>query len=97
MRWSFPFAPNRFCNNFRYQDAEFPVFQRDACGANLSLAGSTAIASAIARTSEVNMIKKVAGGYKVLSEKGKNLGGPYKSKAAAQKRLRQVEYFKHKG
>ena len=42
------------------------------------------------------MIKKVAGGYKVLSEKGKNLGGPYKSKAAAQKRLRQVEYFKHK-
>jgi hypothetical protein len=51
----------------------------------------------IARTIEVNMIKKVAGGYKVLSEKGKNLGGPYKSKAAAQKRLRQVEYFKHKG
>jgi len=61
------------------------------------LAGSTAIASTIARTIEVNMIKKVAGGYKVLSEKGKNLGGPYKSKAAAQKRLRQVEYFKHKG
>jgi hypothetical protein len=47
-------------------------------------------------TIEVNMIKKVTGGYKVLSEKGKNLGGPYKSKAAAQKRLRQVEYFKHK-
>jgi hypothetical protein len=42
------------------------------------------------------MIKKVAGGYKVLSEKGKNLGGPYKSKAAAEKRLRQVEFFKHK-
>jgi hypothetical protein len=61
------------------------------------LAGSTAIATKIARTFEVNMIKKVAGGYKVLSEKGKNLGGPYKSKAAAQKRLRQVEYFKHKG
>jgi hypothetical protein len=40
------------------------------------------------------MIKKTTGGYKVLSEKGKNLGGPYKSKAAAQKRLRQVEYFK---
>ena len=60
-------------------------------------AGSTAIATTIARTSEVNMIKKVTGGYKVLSEKGKNLGGPYKSKAAAQKRLKQVEYFKHKG
>jgi hypothetical protein len=41
------------------------------------------------------MIKKVAGGYKVLSEKGKNLGGPYKTKAEAEKRLRQVEYFKH--
>jgi hypothetical protein len=42
------------------------------------------------------MIKKVKGGYKVLSEKGKNLGGPYKSKAQAEKRLRQVEYFKHR-
>ena len=31
------------------------------------------------------MIKKVNSGYKVLSKKGKNLGGPYKSKAAAQK------------
>ncbi len=41
------------------------------------------------------MIKKVKAGYKVTSEKGKNLGGPYKSKAAAQKRLRQVEFFKH--
>lgn len=43
------------------------------------------------------MIKKTSGGYKVVSEKGKNLGGPYKSKAAAEKRLRQVEFFKHKG
>lgn len=41
------------------------------------------------------MIKKVAGGYKVLSEKGKNLGGPYKTKKEAEKRLKQVEYFKH--
>ena len=41
------------------------------------------------------MIKKTKGGYKVTSEKGKNLGGPYKSKAAAKKRLQQVEYFKH--
>ena len=45
-----------------------------------------------------NMIRKTKEGYKVLSENGKkNLGGPYKSKAEAQKRLRQVEYFKHKG
>jgi hypothetical protein len=43
------------------------------------------------------MIKKVKEGYKVMSEKGKNMGGPYKSKAAAQKRLRQVEFFKHRG
>lgn len=43
------------------------------------------------------MIKKTTSGYKVVSEKtGKNLGGPYKSKAAAVKRLQQVEYFKHK-
>jgi len=40
------------------------------------------------------MIKKVSGGYKVLSSKGKNLGGPYRTKAEALKRLRQVEFFK---
>ena len=42
------------------------------------------------------MIVKSKGGYSVKSEKGKSLGGPYKTKAAAAKRLRQVEYFKHK-
>ena len=42
------------------------------------------------------MIVKTAKGYEVYSEKGKNLGGPYKTKEEAQKRLRQVEYFKHK-
>ena len=42
------------------------------------------------------MIKKSGRGYKVVSHKGKSLGGPYKSKAAAKKRLKQVEYFKHK-
>jgi hypothetical protein len=42
------------------------------------------------------MIKKVKGGYKVVSGKtGRNLGGPYKTKAQANKRLRQVEFFKH--
>ena len=41
------------------------------------------------------MIKKVAGGYKVVSSKGKNLGGPYKKMEEAKKRLRQVEFFKH--
>ncbi len=27
--------------------------------------------------------------------KRKNLGGPYKTKSGAEKRLREVEYFKH--
>jgi len=45
---------------------------------------------------EEAMIKKVSGGYRVLSEKGKNLGGPYKTKKEAEKRLKQVEFFKHK-
>jgi hypothetical protein len=46
---------------------------------------------------EVTMIKKTEGGYKVVSEKGnKNLGGRYKTKKEAEKRLQQVEYFKHK-
>jgi len=42
------------------------------------------------------MIRKKKDGYHVVSEKGKNLGGPYKTREAAQKRLQQVEYFKHK-
>jgi hypothetical protein len=40
------------------------------------------------------VIKKTKEGYKVVSKKGKNLGGPYKSKAVAKKRLQQVEFFK---
>lgn len=43
------------------------------------------------------MIRQVKGGYEVVSHKGKNLGGPYKSRKAAEARLRAVEYFKHKG
>ncbi len=44
------------------------------------------------------MIVKRKTGYFVLSEKTKrNLGGPYKNRADALKRLRQVEYFKHLG
>lgn len=41
------------------------------------------------------MIRKVKGGYKVVSRKGKNMGGPYRSRARARARLRQVEYWKH--
>jgi len=41
------------------------------------------------------MIRKVKGGFRVVSKTGKNLG-TNKTKAGAEKRLRQVEYFKHK-
>jgi len=40
------------------------------------------------------MIRKVKGGYRVLAESGRNMG-TYRTKAAAEKRLRRVEMFKH--
>jgi hypothetical protein len=46
--------------------------------------------------SELKMtIRKVKSGYRLVSKKGKNLG-TYKSKAGAEKRERQVQYFKKK-
>lgn len=43
------------------------------------------------------MIVKRKDGYFVISEKAKkNLGGPYKTREEAVKRLRQVEFFKHR-
>ncbi len=44
---------------------------------------------------ELSVIVKRPDGYHVVSESGKNLGGPYKSMAEAKKRLQQVEVFKH--
>lgn len=42
------------------------------------------------------MIVKKKDGYYVLSEKTKrNMGGPYKTRKEAVKRLGQVEFFKH--
>lgn len=41
------------------------------------------------------MIKKTSSGYVVKSESGKNLSKPTLSKAAAEKRLAEVEMFKH--
>ena len=41
-------------------------------------------------------IRKVKGGYRLLSKKGKNLG-TYPSKSGAENRERQVQYFKHVG
>jgi hypothetical protein len=63
----------------------------------MALTGSNAKQDSIPVGRRETMIKKVKGGYKVLSEKtGKNLGGPYKSREEAEKRLRQVEFFKRK-
>lgn len=43
------------------------------------------------------MIVKRVAGYYVLSKKTRrNLGGPYKTKDEALKRLRQVEFWKSK-
>ena len=41
-------------------------------------------------------IRKVRGGYRLLSKKGKNLG-TYPSKSGAENREREVQYFKHVG
>lgn len=41
------------------------------------------------------MIVKREGKFFVVSHEGKDLGGPYDSKAEALKRLRQVEFYKH--
>ena len=44
------------------------------------------------------MIVKKPNGYYVLSkETRRNLGGPYKTREGALRRLRQVEFFKHQG
>jgi len=43
------------------------------------------------------MIRKTAQGYKVVSKSGKNMSKPNLTKKEAEKRLQQVEYFKHKG
>lgn len=41
------------------------------------------------------MIRATSKGYQVKSHSGRNLSKPNLSKAEAEKRLRQVEYFKH--
>lgn len=49
------------------------------------------------------MIRKTPKGYVLYSKskgsdgKRKRLGGPYKTRAQAEKRERQVQYFKHRG
>lgn len=41
-------------------------------------------------------IRKVGSRWYVYSRTGKRIGGPYKTLAAARRRLRQIEYFAHK-
>ncbi len=41
------------------------------------------------------MISKIKSGYRVMSESGRNMG-TYKSLEEAKKRLKQIEFFKHK-
>lgn len=40
------------------------------------------------------MIRKVKEGYRVVAESGRNMGA-YPTKEGAQKRLKQIEFFKH--
>lgn len=52
------------------------------------------------RSASLQLVSRVVhkkDGWYVLSEEGKNLGGPYGSKDKAKHRLQQVEYFKHQG
>ena len=44
---------------------------------------------------KIAIIRHRSDGYYVVSESGKNLGGPYKTRIEAKKRLDQVEMFKH--
>jgi len=44
------------------------------------------------------MIRRMKNGWAVFSHKtGKRLSRAYKSKKQAQKRLRQIQFFKHRG
>lgn len=43
------------------------------------------------------MIKKTKGKYVVMSEKAGRSFGAYRTLGEAKKRLRQVEFFKHRG
>lgn len=43
------------------------------------------------------VLKKTSSGYQVKSKSGKSLSKPNLSKKQAEKRIQQVEYFKHKG
>jgi hypothetical protein len=68
-------------------------FNGDTTGRKESTKGRFSVKIGLERW--CSLIIKVRGGYEVKSHTGKNLGGPYRSKAQAEKRLKQVETFKH--
>lgn len=62
-------------------------------GSSLSLKGGI---ERISLSLKIATIKHENGKWNVYSESGKHMGGPYNSKEEAVKRLRQIEFFKHK-
>lgn len=75
---------------------DFAVIQQDNTFKPFKLQEITKIIGMNGKKIILNeVVRKESDGYHVRSEKGKNLGGPYKSKGQAEKRLKQVEYFKH--
>lgn len=63
-------------------------------GSELTVDDYHSIVSNLDEDAVVETIRKVKGGYRLLSSKGKNLG-TFDSKAAAEKHEREVQYFKH--
>ena len=53
------------------------------------------ISSRLSDREVILVIRKVKEGYRVVSESGRNMG-TYATKEEAEKRLKQIEYFKHK-
>lgn len=71
-----------------YEQAVDEVFGAYKPGTNLKLVS--------VHDSLINdVIKKEADGYVIYSKKGKKLSKPYKTKEEAEKRLKQIEYFKN--
>lgn len=64
----------------------------------LGVPSRTVTATAIQNATLVtNVVRRVGGRFYVYSKKGRRLSKGYSSRKAALKRLRQIEYFKHKG
>ena len=76
----------------------YAIFIEDIVNTSFTLNDIIKISGRNSKTNLLETIVKCGSGgnqFCVKSKKGKNLGGPYKSKEAATKRIKQVEYFKH--